>query len=250
MTTSVSSSTSTGMMHHMRMQRPDPSQMASKLFSKLDTSNKGYLEKSDLESAFANISGNSSTSSSGADDVFSQLDSDGDGKVTQSELKDGLSKLADQLDSQFNNMRMNGFGGMRGGQGMDGTPPPRHRDRDGEDSGFTKDQLTQQLSNIGSTDSQRSELISKIVNNFDQADSNGDGKVTRAEAMAYDKVSSATGTTTSSGSSASSDGSSNSSGSSSTGEAAIMRKLMQLMHAYGGQDNGQSNPATPFSVSA
>jgi len=50
---SINSSMMSGM---MRMQRPDPSKMTDSLFSKLDTSGKGYLEKSDLQSAFSNIS--------------------------------------------------------------------------------------------------------------------------------------------------------------------------------------------------
>jgi hypothetical protein len=64
------------------------------------------------------------------DEVFKQLDGDGDGKITQDEMTSGFKKLADELDSQFNNMRMNGHGGhghhvgMEGMAGAGGMPPP------------------------------------------------------------------------------------------------------------------------------
>lgn len=90
------------------MQRPDPSKMTDKLFSKLDTKGQGYLEKSDFQNAFNQAS---STASSGGpssvDDVFNALDSDGNGKVTKQEMSDSVKNLADQLGSQLQSMRMN-----------------------------------------------------------------------------------------------------------------------------------------------
>ena len=71
-----------------RPQRPSAEEMASDLFSKLDSSGKGYIQESDLESALSAIIGSSSSSSTdttgtaSASEIFSQLDSDGDGKVT------------------------------------------------------------------------------------------------------------------------------------------------------------------------
>lgn len=254
---------SVGNMSMFRMNRPDPSQMASKLFSKLDSSNQGYIEKSDLQSALSQISGtssatsssssSSSSSTSSVDDMFAKLDTDGDGKVTKDEFTSSLKKLSDELDSQFNNMRMNGFGGQQEGGGMAAAggmppPPPPGGGQGGSDSGFTKDQLTSQLSDIGSSDSKRSSLISDVVNNFDTADSDGDGKVTFKEAMAYEQSTNGTsGTSSSSASSSSSSSgsdssSSNSNASSLTSDAQLMKTIMQLAQAYGafGQ-NQQAN---------
>ena len=95
MSMSISSSTSaaSAMMFSCTggaRQRPDASQMADDLFSKLDTQNKGYLESSDLASALG--SNSSSTSSASAEEVFKSLDSDSDGKLTKTELSDGLKK--------------------------------------------------------------------------------------------------------------------------------------------------------------
>lgn len=221
------------------MQRPDPAQMASKLFAKLDTKNQGYIEKSDLQSALAKVSG--SDDSAGVDEVFKQLDGDSDGKITQDETSAGFKKLADELDSQFQSMRMNGFGG-RGGhggvQGMAGMPPPAEG---GRDAGFTKDELTSQLQQMGSSDSKRSSLISNIVNNFDQADADGDGdgKVSRREAKAFEKATS--GNSAQSGTATAE-----------SSEAKIMHTILRLMHSYGGQgqDSAQSAAASQLSVTA
>lgn len=230
--TSISSSYSN--YSQMQMRRPDPSQMASKLFSKLDTKNQGYLEKSDLQSALSSISGDSSSSDSDVDALFSQLDSDSDGKVTKDEMTTQLQKLAEQLDSQFSQMRMQG--GMGGAQGMP-PPPPQ-----GQDSGFTKDELSSQLEEIGSSDSKRSDLISSIVNNFEAADTDGDGKVTAKEAMAYEQ------SQKSSSSSDSSSSTSTSSSNSTSTEARLMHQIMELMRAYGG--NEQSAYSSTLSASA
>jgi Ca2+-binding EF-hand superfamily protein len=173
---SINSIGSTGTLGNMSMlqgmRKPDPAAMADKLFSKLDTSGQGYIEKTDLQSAFASIS----DTETDVDSIFSQLDTDSDGKVTQNEFSNTISQLAQQLDEQFQGMRMQqGMAGMMGGM----PPPPA------DDTGFTKDELTSQLDEIGSTDSAHSTLISSIVENFDTADTDGDGKVNASEAMAY-----------------------------------------------------------------
>lgn len=223
--------------------RPDPSKMADNLFSQLDTQSKGYLEKSDLQSAFSQLSGTSSstgssTDTASVDDVFNQLDSNGDGKVTKDEMSSSLQKLADQLDSQFDQMRMSG-GGM---------PPPPPSGGKG-DAGFTKDQLQSQLSEIGSSDSKRSDLITKIVNNFDKADTDSDGKVSMQEAMAYDQKTSSSATT-SSGSTASGTSSSASASDSASSEQAIMKRIMELVQAYNSNDSTKTSLLGALSVSA
>ncbi|MBS1227782.1 MAG: hypothetical protein H6R17_1059 [Proteobacteria bacterium] len=169
------------------------SSAVEQLFAQLDTTGKGYLEKSDLSTAFSQISATTSSTSTSAtstasvDDVFAKLDSNSDGKVTEDELSTGLDALAQELDSQFNQMRMSG-----------GMPPPPPS----SDSGFTKDELTQQLSDISSSssssDSARSDLLTKVVANFDAADTNSDGKVTFAEATAYDQSTTSSSSSTSS----------------------------------------------------
>lgn len=238
------------------MRRPDPSKMAEDLFSKLDTKGQGYIEKSDLTTALSKVS--STSSSASADDIFSQLDSDGDGKVTKDELSSSLQKMADQMDAQFASMRMSqamgdqgGMGGQGGPGGAGNMPPPPPP---GDDAGFTKDELSSQLEEIGSSDSQRSSLISKVVNNFDAADTDGDGKVSFKEAMAYDQSTQASSVASTSGSSSSSSSTSSDSSSSSSSNdlnAKVMLQIMRLMHAYGeGSYTNASAAGSALSVSA
>lgn len=111
-------------------QRPDPAQSAQKagdLFLGLDTSQRGYITKDDLQAAF---DGSSSTegASSDFDALFSVLDTDNDGAVTKQEFVDTLVALRDAG-------RPGGGGGSRG---MDLTD-------DGSSAGFSMDQITQQI---------------------------------------------------------------------------------------------------------
>lgn len=206
-------------------------QMASRLFQQLDSKSQGYIEKTDLASAFSAISDDSS---SDVDDLFSALDTDSDGKVTESEFTSTLSKLQEELDSQFNQMRMQGMAG--GAQGMGGMPPPPPAN----DEGFTQEELQAQLDEIGDSDSQRSSLISSIVDNFSSADTDSDGKVTFQEAMAY-RESSEASSSSSTNSSAASTSSSTASSSSTGNDAEIMFQIMRLMHAYGGLETQQGS---------
>ncbi|GLT24104.1 hypothetical protein GCM10007933_35760 [Zoogloea oryzae] len=230
----VSSISSYSSASAMAMTRPDPSQMASKLFSRLDTKGQGFIEQSDLQSAFSQVFGNASSSQANdaSSQLFSALDGDSNGKVTESEFSTGMQKLAEALDSQAFSSRMGGAGGM---------PPPPPPGGGQDDAGFTKDELQSQLEEIGSTDSKRSSLISSVVENFDKADTNGDGKVSATEAMAYEQStqSSTSGSSTQTGSTSSS----------SQTDAMLAHRLMELMRAYGG-DSTTSAASSALSVSA
>ncbi|MDP5240194.1 EF-hand domain-containing protein [Uliginosibacterium sp. 31-16] len=211
------------------------SSLASTLFARLDTKSQGYIEKTDLQSAFDKISASSSASS--ADEVFSSLDSDQDGKITESELSSSLQKLADQIDSQLDGMRMSSaMSAMGEPGGAGGMPPPPPAD----DEGFTQDELSSQLDEIGSTDSKRSSLISNIVANFDEADTDGNGKVSMQEAMAYDQANSST----------SSSGASSTGTTSTENEFAVMLKVMQLAQSYGAFGTNSANQSSSLSVVA
>lgn len=145
-------------------------QISSSIFSKLDSSNKGYIAESDLQSAFEGL-GDSGTDVS---ELFSSLDGDSDGKVSESELSSGISQLLGDLNSQFDSMRVAG--------GMPPPPPPPAAE---EDAGYTEDELQ----SIASTtsDSNLASLMTQVANNFEAADSNEDGKVSAKEAMEYQR---------------------------------------------------------------
>ena len=230
-----STSSYSGISGMQKRQRPSAEEMATDLFSKIDTSGKGYIQQSDLETALSGLTSSSSSTSStaSASEIFSQLDADGDGKVTKDEMTSSFTKLAEELDSQFDQSR------MQGAMGNMPPPPPQN------DTGFTKDELNEQLSEIGSSDSQRSSLISTIVQNFDAADTDSDGKVSFKEAMAYDQ-SSSTSTSSSTSSDNTTASTSSSSTSSQVSDAKVFRQLMELLRTYG--DNTSSVASTLSSL--
>ena len=243
---SNSSAMMQGMSGMRAMQRPDPAQMAENLFTQLDTSGQGYLQKADLQSALDKLSSSASStsdSSSNVDELFASLDADSDGKVTKNEFTDGLKKLQDSLEQQFQDGRMQMAMQAGGMNGMGDMPPPPPA-QGGNDEGFTKDELSSQLKETGSSDSSRSSLISSIVQNFDKADTNSDGKVSFQEAMAYQQ------STTSQQSTATSEDSTTASSASSTGnsETKVMMQIMKLMHAY--MANNSASTSSTLSVSA
>jgi Ca2+-binding EF-hand superfamily protein len=102
--------------------------------------------------------------------LFAKLDTQNQGYIDKAGLESAFSKISDSsnrttsADDIFAQMDSN------------------------NDSKVTKDELTSQLKEIGSSDSKRSALITKIINNFDKADTNGDGKVSFQEAVAYDQA--------------------------------------------------------------
>lgn len=183
---------SSAMMGEMSgMQRPDPSKMADNLFAKLDTKGQGYIEKSDFQDAFDQVSSKIPS----VDDVFKALDNNGDGKITKQEMSDSVQKLADQLVSQLQSMRMGGKGG-----GMDSI-------------GMSKSDISSMADSTGST----SQMLSDLVQNFDAADTNQDGKISAQEAMAFQ----ASNETASPSSNAQSS------------DARVMAQIMDLMASYG-----------------
>lgn len=235
-----------------RPPRLDPSKMAENLFSKLDTQNKGYLDTADFANALQGLSSKTSTSSTttaststsgtgltasstntsssvSADQVLSALDTNGDGKVTKDEMSSNLKKMAAELDSQFNAMRMAQAGGQAGGMPP---PPPRESDRDRDnDAGMSKDQLTQVASTT--TDSKLAALTSKMASNFDAADTNGDGKVSRTEAMTYDqKTQSTSSTASTSKTTSTADSTTATDSSKSESETLVFKRILDLMKQY------------------
>lgn len=218
------------------MRRPDPEAMASKAFSQLDGTGRGYLEKSDLQSALNQSEATGDGTTVNVDDLFTKLDGDGDGQLTRDEFTSAATSLADEL-------RQSGRMGMMG--------PPPGPPPDG--AGFTKDELTSQLEEIGSSDDPRKALLSSIVENFDAADSDGDGRVSFSEARALAESQTSTTSTseassdasTSTGCSASGQASSSSSGV----EATLVQQMMRLLQSYGAAA-AESVSASSLSLSA
>jgi hypothetical protein len=133
------------------------------VFSKLDTRNQGYIEKTDLASALSATGESSSDDSAALDDMFSAIDGDSDGKVTKSELSDAMTKLSDQLNAQFDASRMQG--------GMPPGPPP----------GEASSSSSSEAGGMGAAGSTAS------TDYVAAADTDGNGTVSDAEQAVYDK---------------------------------------------------------------
>lgn len=233
---SIGSSNHSLMMQGMR-QRPDTAKMAENLFSQLDTSGQGYIEKSGLQAALDKVSSGSSGSSTSVDDLFTALDTDGNGQVTKQEFSDALTKLQTNLETQYQDSRMQE---ARQAGGMGGMPPPSPPS--GEGPTLSKDELTSMVNELGTSDS-RSNMMSSILENFDQADTDGDGKVSFQEAKAFEQSSSSSGSAA---------GASSSVSSSNASEEKVMMQIMKLMQAYNiGNDQSQySGLMSTLSISA
>ncbi|WP_313950710.1 EF-hand domain-containing protein [Accumulibacter sp.] len=251
---SIGSSYNSSMMQGTR-QRPDTTKMAEQLFSKLDTSGQGFIQKSDLQAAFDKISSNSSSSSSTTitsstvDELFSTLDTDSSGKVSKQEFTETLAKLQNDLDVQYQGARMEKAMKAGGTEGMGSRPPPPPPPP-GDGPSMTKDDLTSALSQIGASDN-RSNMMSNILSNFDAADTNSDGTVSFQEAMAYQQASGSSSNSSSTGSTNASASAASSSSPTSSSEAKVMMQIMKLMQAYNiGNDQKQnSNLLSSLSVS-
>ena len=133
-------------------QAAQPQQKADKLFAELDAMGRGAIEPADLETAFDRI-GDKATA--GAERLFAKLDADGSGAISREEFTGSINRVADQLDQHFHRLRLHG----------EGNPSPA------AEAGFTREELAGQLSSV--------------VGNFDQADANGDGRVSLKEAKTF-----------------------------------------------------------------
>ena len=144
------------------------SNWADSIFSKLDTKNQGYIDKTDLQDALSKIGGKGKdgAQSVNVDDTFSALDGDNDGKITKSELTDAMTKLSDQLNAQFDASRV----GRGAGTGQPPASPPPGDQGGGGTSGTS------------STDSS-----SSSSDYIAAADTDGNGTVSEAEKAAYEK---------------------------------------------------------------
>lgn len=205
-----------------KRQPPSVTEMADQVFSQLDSSGKGYIDKADLQAATQQLTSASASgkASSSVDQLFTALDPDSSGQVSKQEFSDSLQKMADQLDQQRQGSRMEsaiaeaGLGGQPGAAGAQG---------------------------MGSGSKPASG-----VQAFEPADTNQDGKVSAAEELAYQQTQ-ASQATTPPGSSAS-----NNAGTATTDSslspAQVLMQVSRLFQAYVANHGSGSNSS--LSVSA
>lgn len=99
--------------HHHHHGGPPPgadtnsgSDIASQIFSALDTNQDGKVSSDELAAAFntSNTSDGTGTSSADTSKLFSQIDSNGDGSLSSGELGSFLTSLTNQIQSDFNTL--------------------------------------------------------------------------------------------------------------------------------------------------
>jgi Ca2+-binding EF-hand superfamily protein len=213
-------------------------QTLEQVFSNLDTEGKGYLDASDFETAFAALGlGDESEESDGnltlpgIEDVVAALDMDGDGKVSSDDLSEGMRSLTDSLSF------LQGRAETWSNEALGGMPPPPPTA--GQGAGFTQEELTRQLETLtasGATEDDGAVLLSSILSQFETADADSDGRVSGAEAMSFGQTLRSGETQNEEesqdmGTTASTDGSTT--GREASSELLVMRRIMQLMNAYG-----------------
>jgi len=127
-----------------------------------------------------------------------------------------VKKLAEELEQQFQSGRM-----QRAMPQMDG------------------EELASAAKEASGSDSNLSSMLNNIVQNFDSADTNKDGKVTMQETLAYQQSQSTSGSGNST--TATSENAGTKAAGSDSFEAQVMMQIMKLAHAYGiGQESGSA----------
>lgn len=215
-----------------RHQKPDASAVAADVFALLDSEGKGYVESSDLAKALE-----STGSSASAESLFGAMDTDSDGKVTEQELSSLLQKVADQFEDSF--------GAARVGQAMGNRPPPPPPPPGGggdEDDGLTVDELGAMAEDAEASGSAQAADLASLVESFDEADTNGDGKVSFQEAMAFRE---------SSQQQAGNDGAAQQARPDDGGrEAHMLARVLEMLQQYAGNEGGTTSASSTLSVSA
>ncbi len=154
---------STGFATRPQLSKEQLTEAAGNLFGKLDSQNKGYLEQSDFSGLLSGLQNDEASTKS--EELFSSLDSDKDGQLTSSEFSDNFSNL------------------LYSAQGTMG--PMGSRPASPQDSGKSKEELTALLEELEQEDEKSTQGLQSLLDNFDTADADGDGKVTMQEVMAY-----------------------------------------------------------------
>jgi len=175
------------------------SQITNNIFSKIDRNNQGFIGNSEFTDAMKKS--NSNDQSTDVQALFDSIDADSDGKITKSEMSTKIESLITQLDSSM-------LGAGRG-HGMG-----RPHEAQSDEAGLTKEQATEMAS---STDNKKlSSIMSEISENFDEIDTDQDGKVSREEGKAFHDAQ---------------EGQSGTSGTSQVEELKL--RMVQLIEAYG-----------------
>ncbi|HJS14818.1 MAG TPA: EF-hand domain-containing protein [Rheinheimera sp.] len=215
---STQSAYSTGYATRPQLSKEQLTEAAGNLFGKLDSQNKGYLEQSDFSGLLSGLQNDEASTKS--EELFSSLDSDKDGQLTSSEFSDNFSNL---------------LYSAQGTMGSRPAPP--------QDSGKSKDELTALLEELEQEDEKSTEGLKSLLDNFDTADADSDGKVTMQEAKSFRESQQTESSSLASKVSTGSDQSESIS-------KLLSRTMQQLMDTYGGMAKANSQSGSAVNIRA
>lgn len=178
----------------MGMQRtpqkiPDKSELeklGQDFFSQLDSQQKGYLEQSDFASC---LSANGSTDT--GVELFSAMDANADGQLTQDEFSSAFSDILYNQQGMMGNMPPPPD--QQGDMPPPPPPPPQGDMTMGgmgmqKDTGKTADEISSLIDEINQFDPAKASELQNVLDNFDEADNNADGKITMDEIKAFSQT--------------------------------------------------------------
>jgi len=171
-------------------------------------------------------------------DNFDAADSDGDGKVTFAEAM----TYQQSSDTSSSSSSATDASTLAAAGSMPPPPPPPSSSSSEDDTGYTQDELTAMASEVSSTDSNLASLFETLSKNFDEADSDGDGKVTSSEAKAYQDSQKAASV------GASADATSSTSESGTTSDSLIKALFAQMIANYANQSTTATTNSVSFSA--
>ena len=182
------------------------SNWSDSLFNKLDTKKQGYVDQSDLAAALGTDETGSTRNSDDAAEMLKQIDGDGDGKITKSELSTAVSKVADELNAQFDSSRVDksqaeeaagttaAAGAMGSAKGAANTDAAASSDDDAalsvsSTTGTGSTAVARGAAPTGGGSGAASASSSTDTNKYVQAaDTDANGEVSDTEAAAYKKL--------------------------------------------------------------
>ena len=170
------------------------SNWSDSLFNKLDTKKQGYVDQSDLAAALGTDETGSATNSDDAAAMLKQIDGDGDGKITRSELSTAISKVADELNAQFDSSRVGNSQASASGATADAANDDNDNDNDdtsvvatGAAGNAGAPRGTQPAGGGGGAPAASSST--EVTNKYSsEADTDSNGTVSDDEAAAYKKL--------------------------------------------------------------
>ena len=142
-------------------------QMREKMFSKTDANSDGSIDKTEFAKGAPQGADSKKT-----DEMFAKIDSDGNGKISKDESTAFDKKMSSEMQSMMLSVQSSGSAGG----------PPDLSQLFGDDD----DDATSSVSGSNSTQSKQ-DSKNRLDELFEKADSDKDGKLTKAEMTAFDE---------------------------------------------------------------